>query len=140
MDPSKKIDEMIAGFPDWRGRILADIRKTVREADPDVVEEWKWMGTPVWCHDGNLCLANAHNHWVNLVFAKGASLPDPDKLFNAFLDGKVWRAVKFVEGDKVNGPALRALVKAAVILNSAKAGKKSKTKPKKPVKGPKKHA
>ncbi len=145
MNPSKQIDELIASLPDWRGRIMADIRKTIHEADPGVVEEWKWMGTPVWCRNGNLCLANAHKQWVNLVFSKGASLPDPKKLFNSFLDGKVWRAVKFVEGDKVDGPAIKALVQAAVLLNMAKAPKGTKIKvtksaKKKPTKISKKRA
>lgn len=141
MEPSKRIDEMIAGLADWRGRIIADIRKTIQEADPEAVEEWKWMGTPVWCHDGNVCLANAHKQWVNLVFSHGAGLADPHKLFNAFLDGKVWRAIKFVEGDKVNGPALKTLVQAAVLLNMSKAaGKGSKTKARKPAKGSKRRA
>jgi len=140
MNPSRLIDEKIADLADWRGQIMAEIRKVIHEADPAVAEEWKWMGTPVWCHDGNLCLVNAHKNWVNIVFSNGASLPDPKKLFNSFLDGKVWRAVKFVEGDKLNGPALKALVQAAVALNVAKAGKGSKTKASKPAKASEKRA
>ncbi len=121
MDPSRRIDEKIADLADWRGRIMAGIRKTIHEADPRVVEEWKWMGTPVWCHDGNLCLANAHKNWVNLVFAKGAGLPDPEKLFNAMLEGGTWRAIKFLEGDKINERALKNLIRAAIAFNLAKA-------------------
>jgi hypothetical protein len=140
MNPSKRIDEMIAALPDWRGRVIADIRKTIHAADPEVEEAWKWMGTPVWCHNGNVCLANAHKQWVNLVFSHGASLQDPHKLFNSFLDGKVWRAVKFVEGDKVDGPALKALVQAAVLLNMAKPAKGGKAKVKKTAEDSKKRA
>src|SRR5437870_9422477 len=83
VNPSQRIDKAIAGLADWRGKTLATIRKIVRDADPDVVEEWKWMGTPVWCHDGNVCAADAHTNVVKMIFFKGASLPDPDGLFTA---------------------------------------------------------
>lgn len=120
MDASKIIDHKIASLKDWRGQTLAAIRRIVHEADPKVAEEWKWMGTPTWSHEGILCIANTHKQWVNVVFPKGASIPDPDKLFNAFLEGGTWRAVKFVEGDKINEPSLKNLIRAALALNLAK--------------------
>jgi hypothetical protein len=128
MNAPKLIDKEIASHPDWRGKILADIRRVVHEADPEVVEEWKWRGTPVWSHNGILCLANIHTHWVNMIFSKGAILADPKKLFNAFLEGNTWRAIKFSEGDKVNEAGLKGLVRAALDLNNSKvkAGKTAK--------------
>ena len=126
MDASKRIDEQIKGLGDWRGKTLAAIRRTVHEAVPDVVEEWKWMGTPTWSRNGILCIANPHKEMVQMVFANGAALPDPDKLFNAMLEGGRWRAIKFFEGDKVNQRALKNLIRAALAFNLAKAKPRKK--------------
>ncbi len=97
---SRKIDEKIAGLGDWRGERLSEIRRTIREVDPEVVEEWKWMGSPAWSHGGILAVANAHKDKVKLTFAHGAALPDPMKLFNATLGGNTWRAIDLREGDR----------------------------------------
>lgn len=102
---------------DWRGEKLAEIRKLIHEVDPEVVEEWKWMGTPVWSHEGMYAVANAHKDRVKLTFSHGAKLPDPKKLFNASLDGKKWRAIDLREGDKIDEIALKALVREAVACN-----------------------
>jgi len=120
MSPSQQIDKLIAGIPDWRGKTLATLRRVVHDADPEIVEEWKWMGTPTFYHDGLVLLFNPHKDKVKLTFYEGASLPDPDKLFNAGLAGKKWRAIDFIEGDKVNERALKALVRAAVARNALK--------------------
>ena len=110
----------VAELGDWRGDTLGRMRKLIKEADPDVVEEWKWMGTPIWEHDGIICTGESYKKVVKLTFAKGASLEDPTGLFNSSLDGNVRRAIDFREGDKVNAAALKALVKAAVALNESK--------------------
>lgn len=115
---SRRIDEKIADLGDWRGERLAEIRALIHEADPEVVEEWKWMGTPVWSHEGMYVLANAHKDKVKLTFFHGAELPDPGKLFNAGLDGKKWRAIDFREGDRVDRAALKALLREAVAYNT----------------------
>lgn len=115
---SRQIDELIAGLDDWRGDRMAEIRKIIHEVDPDVIEEWKWMGTPVWSHDGMYVLANAHKQKVKLQFFHGAHLPDPKKLFNAGLGGNKWRAIDFFEGDKVNKSALKALLREAISYNA----------------------
>ena len=120
MNPSESIDQLIAGITDWRGKTFASIRKTILEADPEIIEEWKWMGSPVWSRDGMIAVANAHKGKVKLTFAHGANLADPDKLFNAGLDGNARRAIDFLEGDKVNGPALKKLVRAAIEYNQTK--------------------
>jgi hypothetical protein len=120
MKPAERINQLIAGVTDWRGRTLASIRKAILEADREIIEEWKWMGSPVWSHDGIIAVANAHKDKVKLTFSHGASLPDPDKLFNAGLGGNQWRAIDFLEGDKINGRALRNLVRAAVEYNQIK--------------------
>ena len=120
MDPSKQIDKLISDTPDWRGDTMTRLRKTIHDADPDVVEEWKWMGTPAFYHDGLMLIFNAHKEKVKLTFSEGASLPDKDKLFNAGLEGNRWRAIDFLEGDKVNERPLKALVRAAVAHNTAK--------------------
>src|ERR1700684_2159917 len=122
---SALIDEMIAELTDWRGKTLASVRKSILEADPEIIEEWKWMGSPVWSRDGIIAVGNAHKDKVKLTFSHGASLPDPDKLFNAGLEGKVWRAIDFFEGDKINGRALKNLVRAAVDYNQIKSKKKA---------------
>ena len=123
---AKRIDEMIADVGDWRGERLAEIRKIIHEVDPDVIEEWKWMGTPVWSHEGMYVLANAHKDKVKLQFFHGAKLADPKKLFNAGLTGNKWRAIDFREGDKIDKPALKALLREAVAYNAAHAVAKSK--------------
>ena len=127
---SELISRRIAELGDWRGETLGRMRKLIKEADPDVVEEWKWMGTPVWSHDGIICTGESYKSVVKLTFAKGASLKDPGRLFNSSLDGNVRRAIDIHEGGKVNGPAFKALVRQAVALNSSarpKPAKKAKT-------------
>jgi len=120
MNPSERIDQLISGLLDWRGKTLASVRKTILEADREIIEEWKWMGSPVWYHDGMIAVGNAHKDKVKLTFSHGASLPDPDKLFNAGLGGNTWRAIDFFEGDKINERALKNLVRAAVDHNQMK--------------------
>ncbi len=129
MNPSERIDHLIAELRDWRGETFAGIRKTVLAADREIIEEWKWMGTPVWSRDGIIALADAHKKWVKLTFAHGASLPDPDKLFNAGLEGNMRRAIDFFEGDKINERALKILVRAAIEFNQNKANKKAPARP-----------
>ncbi len=116
LPPSQMIDERIESLEDWRGPTLARMRALIHEADPEVVEEWKWTN-PVWSHDGILCTGEAYKQTVKLTFARGASVPDPERLFNSSLDGNVRRAIDFREGDKVNERALKALIKAAVAAN-----------------------
>jgi hypothetical protein len=127
MNPTERIDRLIAGLPDWRGKTLARIRKSILEADQEIVEEWKWMGSPVWSRDGMIAVGNAHKDKVKLTFLHGASLADPHRIFNAGLKGNKWRAIDFVEGDKVNERALKALVRAAVAYNQSKLKKKAPT-------------
>jgi len=123
--PSRQIDARIIELGDWRGETLARVRALIKEADPEVVEEWKWRGVPVWEHDGIICTGETYKAVVKLTFAKGASLKDPSGLFNSSLDGNVRRAIDIPEGAKINEKALKALVLAAVALNT------SKKKPKK---------
>jgi len=125
MNPSGRIDVLIAGLRDWRGKTLASVRKTILEADREIIEEWKWMGSPVWSLDGMIAVGNAHKDKVKLTFSHGASLPDPDKLFNAGLGGNAWRAIDFFEGDKVNEGALKNLIRAAVDYNQIKLKRKA---------------
>jgi hypothetical protein len=125
MNPSERIDQLIAELTDWRGKTFASIRKSILEADREIVEEWKWMGSPVWSRDGIIAVANAHKGKVKLTFAHGASIPDPDKLFNAGLEGNARRAIDFFEGDKINERALKNLVRAAVDYNQSKLKKKA---------------
>jgi hypothetical protein len=122
---SALIDELIAGLTNWRGKTLASIRKSILEADREIIEEWKWMGSPVWSHDGMIAVGNAHKDKVKLTFSHGASLPDPDKLFNAGLGGNQWRAIDLFEGDKINERALKTLVRAAVDYNQIKLKRKT---------------
>jgi hypothetical protein len=122
--PSKLIDGRIEELGDWRGKMLAHVRALIRQADPAVVEEWKWRGVPVWEHDGILCTGETYKAVVKLTFAKGAALDDPSKLFNASLDGNVRRAIDIHETDKLDEPAFKNLIRAAVTLNAAKAKKK----------------
>jgi hypothetical protein len=127
--PSELISNRIAELADWRGKTLARMRKLIHEADPDVIEEWKWMGTPVWSHDGILCTGESYKSVVKLTFAKGAALEDPTHLFNSSLEGNVRRAIDIHEGEAVDTAAFKALVLRAVELNrsgKAKAGKKAK--------------
>jgi hypothetical protein len=127
MNPSERIDLLIAELTDWRGKTFASIRKCIHEADREIIEEWKWMGSPVWSRDGIIAVANAHKEKVKLTFSYGASLPDPDKLFNAGLEGAARRAIDFFEGDKINERALRNLVRSAVDYNQIKLKKKAAT-------------
>jgi hypothetical protein len=115
--PSQLIDARIEELSDWRGELLARIRKLVKQADPDVVEEWKWRGVPVWYHDGMICTGETYKSVVKVTFAKGASLPDPSGLFNSSLDGNTRRAIDFHEGDQIDEKAFTALVGAAVQRN-----------------------
>jgi hypothetical protein len=128
MDASEKIDQLIAGIADWRGKTLASVRKAILDADMEIIEEWKWMGSPVWSRDGIIAVGNAHKDKVKLTFDHGARLPDPEELFNAGLEGNQRRAIDFFEGDKVNAPALKDLVRAAIAYNQSRANKKVKKK------------
>jgi hypothetical protein len=124
-DPSELIDARIEELGDWRGELLSRIRAVVKEADPDVVEEWKWAkasspGTPVWSHDGIICTGETYKSVVKMTFARGASLEDPSGLFNSSLEGNVRRAIDFHEGDTVEEDALKALIRAAVALNTSR--------------------
>ena len=119
--PAKLIDGRIKELGDWRGETLARIRKLIKEADPEMVEEWKWRGVPVWEHDGIICTGETYKSVVKMTFAKGASLQDPSKLFNSSLEGNTRRAIDFHEGDGVDGEALKALIRAAVDLNTSSA-------------------
>jgi hypothetical protein len=125
MNASERIDEMIATLTDWRGKTLASIRKSVLEADPEIIEEWKWMGSPAWSRDGMIAVANPHKDKVKITFSSGAGLSDPDNLFNAGLEGNRWRAIDFFEGDKVNERALKNLVRVAIEFNQSKSKKKA---------------
>jgi hypothetical protein len=116
--PSRLIDARIKELGDWRGEMLARIRKLIKQADPDVIEEWKWRGVPVWSHDGLICTGETYKNVVKMTFLKGASLKDPSRLFNSSLEGNARRAIDFHEGDEVDEQALKALVKAAVNLNA----------------------
>jgi hypothetical protein len=130
MSPSERIEKLIADLTDWRGETLASIRESILEADREIIEEWKWMGSPVWSRDGMIAVGNAHKDKVKLTFSYGAGLPDPDKLFNAGLGGNQWRAIDFLEGDKINGHALKNLVRAAVAYNQDKLKRKASTRAK----------
>jgi hypothetical protein len=126
MSASERIDKSIADLGDWRGARLAEIRTLIHEVDPEVVEEWKWMGSPVWSHEGMYALANAHKDKVKLTFFHGAELPDPKKLFNTGRGGNTWRAIDFREGDKIDKTALKALLGEAVTYNTTHSVPKSK--------------
>jgi hypothetical protein len=122
--PSQLIDARIEELGDWRGEMLARVRALIKQADPDVVEEWKWRGVPVWYHTGIICTGESYKKVVKMTFAKGASLEDPAGLFNSSLDGNTRRAIDFHEGDQVDEEALKALVRAAVALNTSSAPKR----------------
>jgi hypothetical protein len=119
--PSQLIDERIAELGDWRGEMLGRLRVLIKEADPDVVEEWKWRGVPVWSHDGLICTGETYKSVVKMTFAKGAALKDPSRLFNSSLEGNTRRAIDLREGEKIDEKALKTLVRAAVTLNKSKA-------------------
>jgi hypothetical protein len=119
--PSRLIDERIKELGDWRGEMLSRIRTLVKEADPDVVEDWKWRGVPVWAHDGLICTGETYKNVVKMTFAKGAALEDPSGLFNSSLEGNTRRAIDFHEGEEIDREALKALVRAAIALNVSKA-------------------
>ncbi len=124
--PSELIDGRIVELGDWRGDMLAKVRKVIHAADPDVVEDWKWRGVPTWEHAGILCTGETYKEYVKLTFAKGASLPDPAGIFNASLEGNTRRAIDIREGEKLDEKALKALIKAAVALNESKPAKPKK--------------
>jgi hypothetical protein len=126
MNPSEQIDRLIAKLGDWRGKTLAGLRKSILDADSEIIEEWKWMGSPVWSRDGTLVVGNAHKEKVKLTFAQGAKIADPDKLFNAGLEGSTWRAIDLFEGDKIDAAALKKLIRAAVDYNQARKTTKKK--------------
>jgi hypothetical protein len=121
--PSQQIDGRIKELGDWRGEMLAHLRALIKEADPEVVEEWKWRGVPVWEHAGIICTGETYKSVVKMTFAKGAALKDPSSLFNASLEGNTRRAIDIHEGEKINEKALKALIRAAVTLNKSKAGR-----------------
>ena len=123
---SQLISQRIAELGDWRGKTLARMRKLIKEADPDVVEEWKWMGTPVWSHDGIICTGESYKQVVKLTFAKGASLDDPKHLFNSSLEGNVRRALDIREGEEVDAAEFKALIREAIALNASKKAKPAK--------------
>jgi len=123
---SELISKRIAELGDWRGETLGRMRKLIKQADPDVIEEWKWMGTPIWSHDGIICTGESYKDKVKLTFAKGASLKDPARLFNSSLDGNVRRAIDILKGEEIDASAFKALVRQAVALNSAGKSKPAK--------------
>jgi hypothetical protein len=126
--PSQLIDARIKELGDWRGETLARIRTLVKQADPEVVEEWKWRGVPVWSHAGIICTGETYKNVVKMTFAKGASLEDPSGLFNSSLEGNTRRAIDFHEGDKIDEKALKALIRAAAALNTSSAAQRSTTR------------
>src|SRR5499427_5984637 len=126
--PSRLIDARIDELGDWRGKMLARIRTLIKRADPEVVEEWKWRGVPVWSHDGLICTGETYKNVVKMTFAKGASLEDPSGLFNASLEGNTRRAIDFHEGAKIDEKALKALIRAAVALNTSSAAQRPRTR------------
>ncbi|MFT4502987.1 DUF1801 domain-containing protein [Caballeronia sp. 15711] len=128
LSASELIDRKITELGDWRGETLSRMRELIKDADPDVVEEWKWMGTPVWSHDGIICTGESYKSVVKLTFAKGASLADPAKLFNSSLDGNTRRAIDIHEGEEIESKAFKALIGAAIALNTSNV--KAKAKPK----------
>ena len=127
--PSQLIDARIKELNDWRGEALSEVRKLIKQTDPEVVEEWKWRGVPVWYHDGMVCTGESYKDHVKVTFAKGASLRDPARLFNSSLDGNVRRAIDIYEGDKINAAAFKDLIRAAIALNTS-GGKSASSKAK----------
>jgi hypothetical protein len=129
MNPSELIDKYIRNLSDWRGETISEIREIISGTDPEIVEEWKWMGSPVWSRNGIIAIANAHKGKVKVTFAQGASLPDPKRIFNAGLEGNRWRAIDLLEGDKINAAGLKRLVQAAIAHNNLNTKAKPKNKP-----------
>jgi hypothetical protein len=125
MNAAEQIDKLIERTSDWRGKTLASVRKTILEADKEITEEWKWMGSPVWSRDGIIAVGNAHKDKVKVTFAHGAQLADPDQVFNAGLEGSRWRAIDFYEGDAIDVRALKKLIRTAADFNLAKSKKKA---------------
>jgi len=123
--PSQMIDERIGELGDWRGEMLSQLRALIKQADPEVVEEWKWRGVPVWYHDGMICTGETYKNVVKMTFARGARLDDPSGLFNSSLEGNTRRAIDFHQGEKIDEEALKALIRAAVTLNASRAGGRS---------------
>ena len=119
--PSRRIDERIEELGDWRGKMLSRLRAVIKQADPDVIEEWKWRGVPVWSHDGLICTGETYKNVVKMTFATGAALEDPSGLFNSSLEGNTRRAIDFHEGEKIDERALKVLIRAAVALNASRA-------------------
>lgn len=128
MTASENITQRIKELGDWRGEMLTQVRKLIHDADPDILEEWKWRGVPVWSHDGIVCTGESYKEVLKLTFAKGASLKDPKKLFNSSLEGNTRRAIDIREGEKINVAALKQLIQAAIALNSAAVAKRKKAK------------
>jgi hypothetical protein len=128
MNPSEELDNLIATHPDWRGALLAKLRETILAVDPEIVETWKWMGSPVWEQGGILCVGNIFTNKVKLTFQDGAALPDPDSLFNAELEGNQRRAIDFFDNDQTDTDALQSLIRAAISFNHAKAAAKAMAK------------
>ncbi len=128
MTATEQIDKKIAEYPDWRGELLASIRRLVREADSKILEEWKWRGAPTWSHNGLVCVANIYKDTVKIVFASGAKLADPNGVFNSELTGNAWRGITLSEKDKIDEPAFKSLVRSAVELNNTKKSKKPQSK------------
>jgi hypothetical protein len=126
--PSQLIDARIEELSDWRGEMLARVRSLIKQADPEVIEEWKWRGVPVWYHAGMICTGETYKNHVKMTFAKGASLEDPSDLFNSSLEGNTRRAIDFHEGDEIEEKALKALIRAAVALNTSSAGQQPGTR------------
>jgi hypothetical protein len=124
MKANEQIDKLIVGLNDWRGIMLANIRKFIREEDPEIIEEWKWMGSPCWSQDGLICVANAHKDKVKLTFSHGASLSDPDKLFNNGFEGSRWRSIDLYMDDKIKENEFKTLIRAAIDYNKVKKSKK----------------
>jgi hypothetical protein len=120
MNPSELIDKYIADLADWRGKMLSDLRNIIHDVDPEVIEEWKYMGNPVWYNNGQILLAKAYKDKIKLTFPQGASLPDPDKIFNNGLEGNKWRTIDLYEDDRINEPALKDMIRAAIALNDSK--------------------
>jgi hypothetical protein len=126
MSPSKHINKLITDLGDWRGDILTHFRKIIHDADPDIIEEWKWMGSPCWSRSGLIVVGNAHKDKIKLTFSQGAKLSDPDKIFNNGLEGNRWRAIDFNKNDQINEHALRELIQTAVLYNLSKEKKQIK--------------
>jgi len=131
---SENLDRLTAELGDWRGELIQRIRRLMSQVDPEMVLEWKWMGTPVWSHDGIVAIANPHKGKVKMTFAQGAKLPDPAKLFNAGLEGNLWRAIDIFEKDALNEPAFLDLVRAAVAFNQARLAERAGPTPRRPSK------